>query len=106
MVPRRSGLDAIDGLMERASTILANWRLPVAEPDDEVAMDFLAERDDFMSLLEEKAAGMLDRASRGVGDPEFEAAMVALMGAVQSRLGWFFSRRAVSVPAPPKSATT
>lgn len=99
-------MDRVDVLVERASRILNSATLPVVGADDEVAMDFLAERDDFMALLEENASFIVGRSSLGPGDVDFEQAMVNLMDAVQSRFdpAWLVDRSA-EVGLRPNSAT-
>ena len=91
-------MDGVDVLLERASRILKGDTLPVDEVDDEIAMDYLAEHEDFMSLLERTASANLERSFRGPGDSAFEEAMVNLMDAVQRHLRATQSSETSNVP--------
>ncbi len=76
----------IDTLLEKAEAILETTTLPFSTRDDETVMDYLAERPEFMLLVDEAAATALGRPSSGAGDQEFEKMAVAFMNSVQSRL--------------------
>jgi hypothetical protein len=89
-------LDTIDSLMQRAHQNLSGYAPSQDEPDDEAMMDFLAGRQEFMLSIEQAAQTALGRRSHGVGDAEFEDAMVRFMDAVQRRIA---SGRAVPPPA-------
>ena len=49
-------------------------------------MDYLAAREEFMSLLDARAQSLLRRESAGPEDAPFEDLLVATMEAVQERL--------------------
>src|SRR5437867_9503393 len=99
-------MERVDVLVEIASRILKNVMLPVLTADQEVAMDYLAECDEFMTLLEENAAFILGRSSFGPGDADFERAMVDLMDAAQSRLDpVYLGDRSATAGLRPNSAT-
>ena len=77
---------AVDALMDQADELLSGCSWLTRDPEEEAAMDLLADREEFIDLVEEAAQSLLLRPSHGPGDVEFEAVMVELMGAVQSRL--------------------
>jgi hypothetical protein len=89
-------LNTLDSLMQRAHQNLSGYAPSQDEPDDEAMMDFLAGRREFMLSIEQAAQTALGRRSHGVGDAEFEDAMVRFMDAVQRRIA---SGRAVPPPA-------
>jgi hypothetical protein len=74
--------------MQRANQQMSGYAPSQDEPDDEAMMDFLAGREEFVLSIEEAAQTALGRRSHGVGDAEFEDAMVRLMDAVQRRLAY------------------
>ena len=77
---------SIDKLYKRASFVLGSCTVKPVRKDIEAAMDYLAADDDFMHMMESRAAGLLCREPTGPEDSPFEDLMVDTMTALQERL--------------------
>jgi len=77
---------SVDKLYKRASFLLGSCTIKPVRKDVEAAMDYLAADNDFMGMMEARAASLLCRESTGPEDSPFEDLMVDTMTALQERL--------------------
>lgn len=77
---------SIDKLYKRASFLLASSTIPPVRKDIEAAMDYLAAENEFMGMMEARAAALLCRESTGPEDSPFEDVIVDTMTALEERL--------------------
>ncbi|HLC28393.1 MAG TPA: hypothetical protein VJL07_02985 [Dehalococcoidia bacterium] len=77
---------ALKRLLAKAAAVLAACPFEAPRSGIETAMDYLAAREEFMSLLDARAESLLRRESAGPEDAPFEDLMVAAMEAIQERL--------------------
>ena len=77
---------SIDKLYKRASFMLGSCTIRPVRKDVEAAMDYLAADNDFMHMMESRAAALLCREPTGPEDSPFEDLMVDTMTALQERL--------------------
>jgi len=89
--PRHAGhtprtVISLDKLYKRASFMLGSCTIKPVRKDVEAAMDYLAADNDFMHMMESRAAALLCREPTGPEDSPFEDLMVDAMTALQERL--------------------